>query len=863
MIGPFLGKGYVYITDKEGVNYYICVLDNILGGITKVKSDAAIVNIYSYGIQFSNNTFAFIDGWNPINLGSGEFPIPGAEFVMQAGDESKSQQLTLELDGDKVIISVQFKNPPFNGTVIGSYEAPGFPYDDWSAVEKNKYIGEVGWNLELITPGFDKWPSSPGYMIACHGCNLSMLTMDGGGIPLMDLQGADLSHATFEDAAIVTCNFSKAKLNDVIFKGANFSKCDFDATDLTVIKNKDISGTSWSESTLIGANISGLDFTTITNKRMYGNTLDNAVVTGANFCGVDFTQASLQNVDLQKANLSSDTVFVKTNLSKANLSLQANTAGINFQQANFSGALLNSTDLSGAQLDGCKFDQTDLTTIKFNQQTVLRPTPLAAPSSSNPRTSFVSAKLSAKLIGKNWSLLDLTDAQIEDMPDDLSGLDAQYSKISGFNLHGISLAGSNFSNSELNMDFGNQVFSPLNLIPSNFEGAILHQSNFSGAKLEGANLSQIQGGASDENVGIKLSQAYMPDAILTGAVLNGVNLAGAQIYGKKARLDNAVLEDADLSNATLSHLNLSEAKLRGATFDNANMIGVNLTGAALIPSANGKPTSFVGTNLIGANFQDAQLGGVTFSDAAIAVTDGVPFFKLSNPAFFTATLDKNQLSSGLRDAFSERNRTLKQSAVAISITAGSSWIILEYPDYELSYDDSTHDLSIAITGVEIMTIPNAANLISALDDKSIPQSLLDSLAAKHFYLDQSALLDVESEGVAWSISQLPSPAEAVGYHTIALHLNEGALWVYGSKLMISRLGDNNQLELVIIDVAATTITQDQFDANTVCPNRIAYGQQNPTLTWTEMLTAPNPSVPPTCVPSGDRWCPDVKFSRKS
>jgi hypothetical protein len=89
-------------------------------------------------------------------------------------------------------------------------------------------------------------------------------------------------------------------------------------------------------------------------------------------------------------------------------------------------------------------------------------------------------------------------------------------------------------------------------------GAIFNYSSLAGANLTGANLE-----------GASLLETNLRGACLRGAVLRGANLADAE------------LDDADLSNADLSHANLAQCELTttnlgGACLDNTILsVGLN------------------------------------------------------------------------------------------------------------------------------------------------------------------------------------------------------------------------------------------------------------------------------------------------
>jgi hypothetical protein len=142
-----------------------------------------------------------------------------------------------------------------------------------------------------------------------------------------------------------------------------------------------------------------------------------------------------------------------------------------------------------------------------------------------------------------------------------------------------------------------------------------------------------------------------------------------------------------------------------------------------------------------------------------------------------------------------------------------------------------------------------------LDKATIPQELVNAIESLGAGLAASAEVDVITAGSAWNITQIPSIANAVGYSQLSLAIADGNLTVFGTELMVSRLGPDNQLQLEIVDVEPTRLTANELGLATLCPNHFSYGGNLASGTsWTEMMTASSPPAPPVCVPSPDRWC---------
>jgi uncharacterized protein YjbI with pentapeptide repeats len=571
---------------------------------------------------------------------------------------------------------------------------------------------------------------------------------------------------------------------------------------------------------------------------------------GLDLSGVDFTEVDFSGCS-----------FIGAQFSNCNLTGTI-LKGTNLTNTDFSGATLTRTSFAGAVMHGTKFDGTDLTSTDFGPTPNFRPAVLGPPSATSPRTSFAKARLPMALIGLNWTMLDLSGTELIGIGD-LSGVNAQYARLSGTGL-GLSsskLIGANFSNAEIGadsdipVDFTNSHFSETtDERIATFEGATLYNANFSGAKLVGANLKNIQGSRTDTAPGANFSSAYLVNAVLTEANLVKASFSGAQLYGT-AQLDHANLQEADFSNSILAGLNLNEAHLRGAVFDGAILVNASLREVDLTPTVSGTATRFTGANLIGTDFRGAHLDGANLDNAVVALSQGVPFFILEPLPGWGPDLDRNHVSASLRVVFQDNGQPLRESAAVYTVTLGSEWVIEQYPTYDVTLDPHLGQMSVAISSVQVLTIPGSADVISALDKATLPQELVNAIESLGAGIAPSAQIDVVTAGSAWALTQIPSLANALGYSQLSLAIADGDLTVFGTELMVSRLGPDNKLQLEIVDVAPTKLTADELGLATICPNRFSYGTNLANGTsWTRMMTAPSPPAPPACVPSPDRWC---------
>jgi uncharacterized protein YjbI with pentapeptide repeats len=878
-MGIFLGKGYLSRADTQGTPHYMAYFGDQFACMAADKTDDAIVNVYSYGIQFRDGSFLTTPNPTIVNI-PGLPGIPGATFWSMLGDAGASTQWLLNSTpgGLQISFKCNFPSINFSGQVGGAYEPDHFPCSEMSAISDGPYVEPFCWTFEPVTPGQREWPAANGYSASCVACNLTMLDTSSQNFIKSDISQSNLTGGNFSGSTWAAVNAKGANVTGADFSDLTGIECVFDKVDFTTIKNKALTGATFDQCTFNSANLNGMTLSDLKTPTLDKCAFDSANLSAADLHGLTLTSCSFDNAQLPNANLSgvkasacsfantsmaqvvatTDTALTQCSFSGADFTEATNLKGVDFHLSSFLGARMQGAELDAAILYSCVFDGLDLSQTSFGTPPNLQPPTIGPPSAANPRTSFKGATMMGTLIQKNWAMLDLTDAVIKGLPGDLVGLKAQYCRMSGpTTLAQLDMRGANFANAELSVDMGGTKLTPngngQDAVAASFANATLHGTNLSGALLTGADLTAIQGGASPTVPGVILSDAYMPGAVLTGAVLDGANLAGAQIYGDLAKLDNAVLYDADLSNATLSGVHLEEAKVSGATFDGANLIGAHLKGVALTPSpTSGRVTSFVGANLIGVDCTDATFGKTSLANAVIALDQGVPFFSIGGAD--TNALNKNRLPDTLRTVFSERNRTLKRTAVAVVITPDQEWDVIQYPEYQLSLDSGTGALSLLVAGVTVLTLPDAAAYAAGFDAGTIPQAFATASAADGLYLDSSAEVDVVVKGGAWTISMLPPPSQAQGYHTLRLVMIDNDLGAFGSKLMYSQLGDDNKLELVIADVQPTTLLESQMTADTLCPNHVTYGEQGAGTTWMQMMTASDPPKPPTCVPSGARWC---------
>jgi uncharacterized protein YjbI with pentapeptide repeats len=390
---------------------------------------------------------------------------------------------------------------------------------------------------------------------------------------------------------------------------------------------------------LSGVDLSGAD---VTGLPLHGHNLSAAVLGSFAFAGSNppFPPTNLTNVDLSGANLTG---------------------------ADLRGATkLNGTNFTGAVLHGCNFSGTDLTPATFGAQPDWSRDP-------KNRTIFDGATVSATILGKNWSFLYLTGANIRGLDGDLSNTTADNMVFEKAPMTGCRLQGSSFSGADL-------IDAQLNgadLTKCKFVGTTLYGANMSGATLTYADLTgALLGGSGDTVNSAVLSYAFMPGAILTNAEAYGVNFSFAQIYAG-AKIDGAQLQNADLSNANLCDMDFTQAHMKAVTLDGAYLVRCKFNGVDLSAST-GRGSSLTQACLQGADFSAANLDGADFAGAAVALAPGSISVTRISMEGFTVTAnedyDVTRFDTGAGDQF-----TTWPNGTAGKLTNPSTQLIAKAP----------------------------------------------------------------------------------------------------------------------------------------------------------------------------------------
>lgn len=603
------------------------------------------------------------------------------------------------------------------------------------------------------------------------------------------------------------------------------------------------------------------------------------------------TNASLVHADLKGADLTGATL----NHTGA---IGARFDGANLSEVDFTNAFLLDVHIPGAKFIKAKLDNQDLTTAEIDALT-----DFTGASMRNVRLNNCS------LSEVTFTHADLTDSVLDGT--DLSGADFSYANLtrasltSGVKLYGSTLANAtltkaNLTGAQLGAKEEVCILQVMN-IPDSYAGAVpsdirqdlqeagcfLSADATMTVRVPGKSWMIVDKKSMYTITGMKekwmvwrytgvanaavLIGAYMPNAILKDANLYAVNMSGVNWYGDAADATNADLEEVNLTCANMGGMDFSQAHMNGCDLGYANLIDANFNGASLRASVNAKQTSLAFSNLQGATFLQAQLQGADLANAAVSLDQG-PFFTL--PESYCKPLDQLSITADLRDQFHQHGYPLEVNAIVISKAQGSSWTIKNGSNpvffrYNILKVQNKLNVSGGPIGVHLFDLPQS--MISAFDQKSLTSDIRTTFSDNGYPLLLGAIIDqVVVDGGQWHISNdnAKSTTEIQKGYVEFNVIHDQAdckLHVYGSVLMVVRIGDGDTQEQVRLALATTSVTQDVMDESTICPNGqklSVYLHQKPPkhIAWEQMMTAATPPKPPDCIPDPFHWCPNQRLS---
>lgn len=447
----------------------------------------------------------------------------------------------------------------------------GEPPNDLAGIDITRYYSQ---GPQSISRAFNQNDLT---RISLHGASLENIVaknatlpyanLQGANLSKIDLSGADLQYANLEFAILCNANLAEANLKGAIlsgadlsgakiqrsqFQGADLSKARLDylefkssqlsgfqielgslsSTDLANLttpeqlsENKEFGPTIFDESSLVGADFSGVSIVGMTFRKanLKFAKLQKARFPMANMRAADLRGAKLSGISLKKTNLSfsrldkatldhgnlSEIIAEETNFSFSDLS----TADLSFsrcQNAKFTRSNLGSANLSGASLVGGRFDSASMLDIIAK--------------SSVFQGSF--------LTGATITNADLRDANLKNavlMEANLDNARLQHADLSGANLTKASLydarleyadlSESNLTDAnmqKINLQGAKLIHACLN--NADLLGASLHQADLAGSNLRGVNLEDAKGISPHQLAGYDLTHSVLPERLAKSQV---------------------------------------------------------------------------------------------------------------------------------------------------------------------------------------------------------------------------------------------------------------------------------------------------------------------------------------------------------
>ena len=358
----------------------------------------------------------------------------------------------------------------------------------------------------------------------------------------------------------------KLQNESIVLPSADYSTFDFTGAQLGIdLRRQRLRGADLTSVSLQGALLSFTDFR------------------GANLTGVDFTDVNMQNTQLADANLTDAIItgvllpnpFSTEQLSSTANFKNGNLAGVNFGNNTFEGidlsgkdlsdAVLTSTRLRNANLAGANLTNAMINVGRIDDSNVEGANITGAQLSSvngaflSQTRNFVEKNLAGTVLSGSLSELELNGFDITNA--DWRGLTL---------LDSVTVAGADFSNSELPRMTEEQLQSTANWVTDSWAG-VRFNSSPSPVDLSGRNLA----GASFE--GLSLTNHTFDDADISG-----VSFAGAgdiQAIATSANFRDGSLRDVDLSQINYRpSFDFRDIDLTGTSFGNSRFIRSDLRG---------------------------------------------------------------------------------------------------------------------------------------------------------------------------------------------------------------------------------------------------------------------------------------------
>lgn len=616
------------------------------------------------------------------------------------------------------------------------------------------------------------------------------------------------------------------------------------------------SGYAWRDADLTGVIFTGM-----------GDLLPN--IDGWFWEGANLRRANFSGLDMRKIELGSRAHLPEANLSGTTFDGVDLSAAI-LEGANLTGASLQRVNLSAASMVGTRFTSANLTGATFAAQ------PRFSTDAAR-RTSFARATLTTRSF-MDWSYLDMSEVNLQPPQGDLSGLKAPNAVLRRINLSGCNLSGAQLDRSDLSearlesatvtgatLDGSNltgAMLSHADLSRSSLKGVLLHRASLASARLFRANCTGAQLGATESLFAFRpqpqelRSSGEISAELREGFAAHGVALAeSAQLTVRdpertwvvasgeeryrlsldetgaiQVRRYRAIDHAAVLSGAFMAHANFTDADLYAVNMSGAHWYGAE----ARANNANMEQLDGSNANFGQLDLSQAELRGATLSNAILAnaVLRGARL-GMSASGRPCSLVQATLVGADCTQAdLSHAN--LHNAAVAVIAQAGGA----------------------SVNGVPLFRMPTG--LAADLDAGTLSSAVKGAFSAAGYPLSNDATVAIPQAGIHWAIHNGSGDGAQVGrgYATLAILRQPDDLYVYGSEIWITRVGEDGKLETQPFKYTATALSVSELNAATTCPNgRNLASNQSSGLTWEQMMTADQPPSPPVCIPSLEQFCP--------
>lgn len=736
--------------------------------------------------------------------------------------------------------------------------------------------------------------------------------LSGARLDDADLSNADLSNATITSNA----TFLRTKLVKVSFQGATIESVDFSHATLTSadFTGATVSGCNFTAADLTGANLSNpapnppktltsIDLSKATGTQFSAATnFANAQLRYNNLRGFDFSNVVMNNADLTGCQMD-NTILVRAELSYANLTNVTLTGNINMHGVNLSNAILAGVDMTGAQLGGISLQffvpdgnpdftkllnglkQDDIgavTAIFVNHQVPLQGNIIinTSPGASDRVWTVERTKPAQTTFTVRLETLAGAQALRVYQSATTAILTNAYMKgaiLTSANLYNVRASGVQlYGGARLD---GDAILEGIQFDRANLAGINLSQARMYGANLDYANL-----------VNANLQGAYLTPSADGGQVtLNSTQLQGADFTD--SHLDEAIFTDAAVSISLATDPNPANGVwLFDAAVDDANLCVPELTNASpgfqlnqfsdeletLLPALT---PGRVSTNLVAAydalspkiTIDPDSLLTVLTSDTYWQVTDGsqqyvifhtcdkyTTVLGIAKGAAFTThaqctfplTLERElrggAVTEALVTAFQKQGISLSRSATLTMAHQATDFQIVQPqgPSYTLWFGLQSGEAS---CGYGLFTRQSIHNVIALFANHSVPLSTRTTVS--------------NVGNTLWNvINDDENPFNPVtNYIEFFVCRNpDQTLSIYGSFLRVLRSSATNGQEYYNFPCALTTLMDNQFQTNTICPNSVRKSvNQTNNLPFAQWMRARSLPKAPFCIPdpSGMFDCP--------